>query len=185
MFKDPRSKKIVLVSHCILNQNAASDGTADYPGTFEEVIHKLVEAKFGIIQLPCPELMCLGLDRGNVKGGESEAVVENARIREALMLDNPQKKMEALVASIIYQIEEYLKYGFEIKNIIGLNRSPSCGVETTSKDNEEVSGKGVFMQMLKDELDKKAIDIEMVGIKTSKPDEALNTISEVLRHYEK
>lgn len=183
MFNDPRSKKIVLISHCILNQNAASDGTADYPGAFEAIINKLLEAKVGIIQLPCPELMCLGLDRGDVKGGEREAVVENSRIREELLLDIPKKKMEALVASTIYQIEEYLKYGFEIKYIIGLNRSPSCGVETTSKDNVEVSGKGVFMQMLNEELDRKGIEIEMVGIKTSKPAEALEAVTEILSRF--
>ncbi|CAG8999029.1 MAG: hypothetical protein CENE_00993 [Candidatus Celerinatantimonas neptuna] len=30
MFEDKRSKKVVLIAHCLLNQNAISDGTADY-----------------------------------------------------------------------------------------------------------------------------------------------------------
>ncbi len=31
MFHDGRSKKVVFVAHCFLNQNAISDGTAVYP----------------------------------------------------------------------------------------------------------------------------------------------------------
>ena len=54
----------MLAAHCLLNQNAISDGTADYPGTHEEVARLLLEEGVGILQLPCPELCCLGLDRG-------------------------------------------------------------------------------------------------------------------------
>lgn len=31
MFNDQRSKRVVFAAHCILNQNAISDGTLDYP----------------------------------------------------------------------------------------------------------------------------------------------------------
>ena len=68
MFEDNRSKRLVLVSHCLLNQNSISDGTADYAGTFTDIINKLVEKNVGIIQMPCPELLCLGLDRGDING---------------------------------------------------------------------------------------------------------------------
>jgi hypothetical protein len=42
MFIDHRSKRIVLVAHCILNQNAISDGTAHFPGSFRDVVDTLV-----------------------------------------------------------------------------------------------------------------------------------------------
>lgn len=63
MFKDKRSRKIVLVAHCVLNQNSKIDGCAHYPGPIKEVIELLISAGCGIVQLPCPELMHLGLDR--------------------------------------------------------------------------------------------------------------------------
>ncbi len=34
--------------------------------------------------MPCPELCCLGLDRGNILGAESPVVVENTRIRKEI-----------------------------------------------------------------------------------------------------
>ena len=37
MFSDKRSKKIVFIAHCLLNQNAISDGTAVYPAAFKEL----------------------------------------------------------------------------------------------------------------------------------------------------
>ena len=77
MFTDKRSKRVIFVAHCILNQNAISDGTADYPGSHVDIIRTLLDAQVGIIQMPCPELCCLGLDRGNILGAESPVVVEN------------------------------------------------------------------------------------------------------------
>ena len=51
MFTDGRSKKVIFLAHCLLNQNAISDGTAVYPAAFRE-------------------LCCLGLDRGGcLRGG--------------------------------------------------------------------------------------------------------------------
>ena len=48
MFNDNRSKRVILVSHCILNQNAISDGTADYPGMFDEVVSLLLKEKISL-----------------------------------------------------------------------------------------------------------------------------------------
>jgi len=61
MFTDGRSKKVVFIAHCILNQNSISDGTAVFPAAFKEVIKKFLDADIGIVQMPCPELCCLGL----------------------------------------------------------------------------------------------------------------------------
>lgn len=180
MFNDSRSKKLILISHCILNQNSISDGTADYPGAFEEVVNCLIEKKVGIIQLPCPELMCLGLDRGDVNGSERTVVVENTRIRKELLQDNRKEMIKMLVNSIVFQVEEYIRNGFNIYGVVGINRSPSCGINTTSKNNKEVEGEGVFINALRAELESKDIKLEMVGIKSSKPNEAINKISNLL-----
>lgn len=37
MFEDGRSKKVVFIAHCFLNQNSISDGTAVYPAVFRNV----------------------------------------------------------------------------------------------------------------------------------------------------
>ena len=60
---------MVFIAHCLLNQNSVSDGTAVYPAAFKSTVRLLLDADAGIVQLPCPELCCLGLDRGDVRGG--------------------------------------------------------------------------------------------------------------------
>lgn len=181
MFTDNRSKQIIFTAHCIHNQNSISDGTADYPACIKPVVELLAASNVGVVQLPCPELNCLGLDRGNINGANSPVVVENTRIRKELLQDEARAKLNALVQNVVYQIEEYTKHGFEIKGIVGINRSPSCGVETTSDNNEEVPGSGVFMQTLHDELTAKNIDIKFVGIKVTEIKEALGKINELLK----
>jgi predicted secreted protein len=183
MFKDARSKKLVLVAHCILNQNSISDNTADFPGTFKEIVAVLLEWNVGILQLPCPELICLGLDRGDVRGAERPLLVENTRIRNALNQSYPAQKLKIIVDQVIYQIEEYLKNGFSILGIIGMNRSSSCGVETTSMNNEEIGGMGLFMKAIHEELKNRGIPINMIGVKTSEKDESLMRVKELRKNF--
>ncbi|MFW6176087.1 MAG: CD3072 family TudS-related putative desulfidase [Thermoplasmatota archaeon] len=181
MFKDNRSKKIVLVSHCILNQNSISNGTADFPGTFREIVDIILEKDIGIIQMPCPELLCLGLDRGDPCGAEKDVVIENTRIGEALKEEPNSKKMRSLVNKLVYQIQEYIQNDFSIIGIIGVNRSPSCGVETTSMNNKEVEGEGIFINALEEKLNEKDIDIEMIGVKTSEVDNSVEKVRKLLK----
>lgn len=43
MFTDGRSKKVIFLAHCLLNQNAISDGTAVYPAAFRELVQLLLD----------------------------------------------------------------------------------------------------------------------------------------------
>jgi hypothetical protein len=38
MFNDARSKRIVVVAHCLLNQNSISNGAANLPSQIEMII---------------------------------------------------------------------------------------------------------------------------------------------------
>lgn len=72
-----------------------------------------------------------------------------------------------LADHVIQQILEYHKYGFEIVGIVGANRSPNCGVETTSENNRELPGKGIFMEELSRRLQSQQLSIPMLGLKAS------------------
>lgn len=167
MFEDSRSKNILIVAHCVLNQNAVSDGTAEYPGALEEIVNMAVRNGVGVVQMPCPELSCLGLDRGNIRGGQSPVVRENTRIRAMMKEEPAASRMKELVRQVADQIREYRKHHFNILGIVGINRSPSCGVDTTSKNNREVKGSGVFMDALEMELKEMDLSISFMGIKPS------------------
>jgi hypothetical protein len=48
--KDDRSKKVVFVSHCLLNENARYLGGAVRPGCVDEVVDELQRQGMGIVQ---------------------------------------------------------------------------------------------------------------------------------------
>lgn len=178
MFTDGRSKRVVLLAHCALNQNAISDGTADYPGAHGALIRMLLDEGVGILQLPCPELRCLGLDRGDPQGGSRPVVVENTRIRGAMAQSAAREKLEGLVEEVLEQAREYRKHGFRLVGVVGMNRSPCCGVETTSKEDREVPGRGVFLDRLLSALAEEGMEVPAVGIKAGK--EGLEKVRELL-----
>ncbi|MDO5416934.1 MAG: 2-thiouracil desulfurase family protein [Lachnospiraceae bacterium] len=165
MFHDGRSKKVIFIAHCFLNQNAISDGTAVYPAAFRDIVDFFLNKDVGIIQMPCPEFCCLGLDRGNIHGADCPVVVENTRIRTEMKKNHVNAKLNQLADYVIQQILEYDKFGFEVVGIIGANRSPNCGVDTTSDNDAEIKGMGLFMEKISEKLSKENIEIPMIGIK--------------------
>ena len=52
MFEDCRSRRVIFLAHCLLNQSSISDGTAVYPAAFKDVLRLLMEADIGVVQLP-------------------------------------------------------------------------------------------------------------------------------------
>ena len=180
MFTDARSKTIIFVAHCILNQNSISDDTAAYPGTINELMQLLRVSDVGIVQMPCPELLCLGLDRGNRDGSSAPVLEENTRIRMMMSQRPAQGKIRQLVQHLIFQMLEYRKHDFHIRGIVGVNRSPSCGVETTSKNNQEADGHGVFIDALHNELNKHNIKVKIVGIKAFEPKKAVEAMKHLI-----
>jgi len=182
MFTDVRSKRLMLVAHCVLNQNSISDGTAEFPASNLQAVNLLLHSQIGIIQMPCPELHCLGLARGNVHGGEQPVLVENSRIRSAMQRRPAATMLDRLAKLVALQVEEYRRYGFNVCGIVGIDRSPSCGVNSTSIKNHESRGEGVFIKAIRKELRRRHIRVAIVGIKASEIPKALTSIRGLLKH---
>jgi len=158
MFDDKRSKRVVLVIHCILNHNARIDGCAWYPGAMTEIVQVLTEAGVGIVQMPCPELQCLGLDRsGRIRQGR------DIGIREAL-LGEASEACRALAQGVMRDVLEYRKHGFKILGVIGNDGSPACGVDFTHYVSSGFRpGAGAFVIMLREELERQGMDLPFVA----------------------
>ncbi len=178
MFHDGRSKRVIFLAHCLLNQNAISDGTAVCPAAFKNALQLLLDAGTGIIQMPCPELCCLGLDRGDSCGTDRPAVVENTGIRQAMQEPPASERLAVLAGQVLRQITEYHRHGFEILGIVGANRSPTCGVETTSDHGEEIEGRGLFIEAIAYRLAQESLAVPMVGVK--RPEDAAGKIKALL-----
>ena len=160
VFDDGRSKKVILVLHCLLNQNARFDGCAHFPGAMGEAARAVVDSGVGILQMPCPELHGLGLDRsGRVRDGT------DIGIREALLEEEGQKVCRHLVQLVMDNVKEYQKHGFQVIGVVGNDGSPACGVDTTHYvDRGEGPGQGAFMIVLREELTRCGLDIPFVAL---------------------
>lgn len=169
-----RSKKIVLVSHCLLNVNSKVESLSLYQGA-HPIIKDLMDLNYGIVQLPCPEMSIYGLARwGHVKE----------------QFDHPffRKQCKNMFEPFLFQIQEYISRGYEIRAILSVEGSPSCGYNLTCKSekwkgelleckdiNSKLSSlkmvdeKGVFMKEIEKILEENSIDIPFVGIDESDP----------------
>lgn len=164
-----RSKKIAIISHCIINQNSVVKGEYKDMNIFFPFIKKLFEENIGILQLPCPETECYGLRRwGHVK-----EQFDNCGYR---------KYVEKIVNSFVDIIKEYINNEYEIVGIYGIAGSPSCGVNLTCsanwegeislyKDKEDIvsrvkmiNERGIFMEIFKSVLDKNKINIPFYDV---------------------
>jgi len=137
---DARKRKVVFLAHCFLNINTRFPQGCAFAGANVSVVNTLLKHELGIIQMPCPEFLCLGLEK------ERYGEVPASELRECF---------RDIATGVVDQIQVYLKLGYKISGIIGMNPSPSCGVEVSKgkgtmlgldRDTSEVEEPGVFIQ---------------------------------------
>ncbi len=128
-----RSRKIVLVAHCLLNVNSRVEGIARYPSV-HPLICELADRDYGVIQLPCPELPFEGLDR---------------EPQDLEYYDTPEYREHCRkhATRVAEDVAEYLRNGYAIGPVVGVEGSPSCGVDEA----------GIFMQELRTALEPQGI----------------------------
>jgi predicted secreted protein/putative sterol carrier protein len=141
--EDRRARRVIFVSHCWLNINTRFPQGAAFEGANTPLIDTLLQAGLGIIQMPCPEYEVLGLEKYDY--GE-------------IILEPLRERFREVAEIVLKQIKDYLALGFEIVGILGMNPSPSCGVDVTKgkgtmlgtdRDTSEVEDSGIFIDELK------------------------------------
>ena len=60
---DQRERKVVFLSHCFLNINTRFPQGCAFAGANVPLINTLLQHDLGIIQMPCPEFLCIGLEK--------------------------------------------------------------------------------------------------------------------------
>ncbi len=159
--RDSRSRRIVFLSHCLLNQNAKVAGLATHSGVFAPLVPLLVDAGVGIVQLPCPELVYLGPSRP--VGTDTVEQYDTPEYR-ATCLDIA-RRATADAAS-------YQEAGYEIVCVLGVEGSPSCSVSRAPRlvgqnRSQLKPGMGIFFQALQDQLTAAGLNIPLLGIPES------------------
>jgi len=136
MNQDKRGRKIVVVAHCILNQNSRVQGIAYYPGMINEIVDVIRKHEVGIIQMPCPELTYAGLLRPS-------------QTREQYDTPAYRRHCRQIASSTADQIQEYGRNGFKVLAILGVEGSPTCGIEADL---------GILMEELQSQLKKRKVE---------------------------
>ena len=155
---DPRNGRLVFLIECLTNQNARDIGAAESPAHTQEVVKILVDAEIGMVQIPCPEIACLGFERSRSSGQS---------IRQALETPEATACCQSLAVATAEKIQSYVKQGFEVLAILGGNeQSPGCAVHTAGNSETQLANNsGVFMQTLAVELTQRGLQIPFHGIR--------------------
>jgi len=176
-----RSKKIILLSHCILNANAKVHSLANYKGCLSELITPLCDEGYGILQLPCPEMLTCGVNRWGMVKEQYETPIYKQQFKNMLL-------------PIINQLIDYKNNGYEISACIGIDGSPNCGINKTcsadwkgeidkSFDLEKnlnslktVNQAGVYMEVFFDLLEKNSIELSFYALDEDNPTASVQNI---------
>lgn len=146
-----RSKKVVFVSHCILNQNTKAVGKEKSAGAIKEVVEILTQSGIGIIQLPCPEVEFNG---GLGRKSKTKSFYDTKEYRSYC---------RKVSKEILQQIESYLRAGYSVLGLIGVEFSPTCAVHQLDNGARSTPGKGIFIEEMEDEMRKKNFQIPIFG----------------------
>jgi len=177
LFKDKRSTKVAVVAHCILNQNSRVLSIAKRSSIITEIMESLIRHDIGIVQMPCPELSYAGMSRA----AQSKDQYDTPMFR---------KHCRKIARETADQIQEYAKCGIKTKLVIGIDGSPSCGVNETSKRNhgentskhEKMNGSGILIEELRFILKEKKISTPFHGIRYERLSEDIVEIERLLKH---
>lgn len=180
-----RNKDIVVVCHCILNCNSKVEGLSECGGALD-FSKNLVDAGLGIIQLPCPEMILYGIKRW----GHTKEQFDNLFYRN---------QCRVMLEPYLLQLHSYINNDYNIKCIIAIDGSPSCGYnKVCSSDSwcgelsrcsnlnaklstlQSIKGRGIFMDEFVNLLSEYNLNIPIIGLDESKLEESLVNIYTVL-----
>ena len=162
---DKRSMVVVPTCHCVLNQSAKLEGIAGWPGVIREIVQVLIEHGVGILQIPCPEMIYEGIGRFDKSIEQYDCAAF-------------QGLCQQITTQIFDQLENYIRWGYQVPVIIAIDGSPSCGYnlsQTAPEWRGKVAGMdwkevryqpspGILMQHFEAELKKRDLDIPILGI---------------------
>lgn len=137
-----RGKRLVLASHCILNQNSVVKDWERASGAYNDIVRLLLERDIGIFQLPCPEFKYLGEERPPMSKEQYDIPAYRDLCRK-------------LAKEVTDQLKEYESHGYSILGLLGIENSPTC--DTTSV-------RGIFMEELLLLLETEGIPLSSIDI---------------------
>jgi len=127
----------VFLSHCLLDENTRYLGGACRRCCVREVVEQCMDRGIGMRQMPCPErvvwggvlkrrmLALYGLERRSALGGAL------ARRLLPVVLRHVRRRYRAIARRVANEIDDDLRSGISVVGIVGIDGSPTCGVQRT------------------------------------------------------
>jgi predicted secreted protein len=169
---DGRGRRLVAVIECVLNQNARDAGAASFPAMNWALIDLCREYDVGILQMPCPEIACLGFERARPPG---------TSIRQALDTETGRQCCARLSVQVTERLTTYIGEGCGVYAVLGGNpQSPGCAVHNGR--DALLPESGVLMRELQIELRKRGLEIPFRGLRDANVEQLkrdLNWLREV------
>lgn len=108
-----RSDKVILVCHCVINQNTVVKPLARDKGAFKDIVKIIMEQGFGIFQLPCPEALMYGMNRLPMSKQD---------------YDTPEylELCAGLASREVHMIDKLISGNIHVAGIVGIDQSPTC-----------------------------------------------------------
>lgn len=130
--KDERRKKVIFLSHCLLNENTRYLGGACRRAGVDEITGALQKKGIGIVQMKCPEQKTWGgvLKRYMLMGYciRGTFLRPFLKIFMIFFLWKTRWSFGKIAGEVVSEIRDYMDSGFEVCGIVGIKGSPSCGV---------------------------------------------------------
>lgn len=160
------------------------EGLSSYSSGICTLVSKLLLQGYGIIQLPCIEMEMLGIKRWGV-------------VKEQLDYPAFREKCRELLQPILHQSIDYIHNGYTFAGVIGINGSPTCGVEFTCTgdhwggelserdhleqlSSQELKEKGIMIEELEKMLIDEGIDIDIWGLDESRMEESIKELLAII-----
>jgi|YNPNPStandDraft_1061719.scaffolds.fasta_scaffold95938_2 predicted secreted protein len=165
-----KSRKVIFISHCILNQNVRPEGAERAPGVIKDILQLISEYDIGIVQIPCPQI-----EAGNkLDRKQRDKASYDTKSYRALCRETAKK--------ILDLVDVYLKEGYSVVGIIGVEHSPICAVYQIKQGTRAVPGKGIFIEEVEAEMKKRRFQVPIVGVSISNVFGALEKLRTLLKY---
>jgi predicted secreted protein len=171
---------VLVVAHCILNRSTRWWQNGQPPernqGPVNQILQFLSDNKIGAIQLPCPEFSFLGNPRPPATKDDYES------------LSGFREHCERLAKNSAMNLKTLIEMGRNPKtvtlSVVGVERSPSCGVECTPRKmngkTKYVEEKGIFFEALEKEMKELDLTVPMLGLDMHQPENLCCRLTELL-----
>lgn len=159
----PEYEKVAVVCHCILNQSTRAwwraGGVKREKGMISDVVGTLMNHGIGMVQMDCPEFVLYGNPRPPRTRDEYDTPEFRHRCRE--IATAACDAMESF-----REKEQYPRV--EVVAVIGVENSPSCGVEWTTRtidgESRTFKGKGLMIEALEDAMRQRGLGTPLIGV---------------------